>query len=166
MPAQTPKDARMAARTRRNPGRGGDLAQRVQSTERTTRAIHLRAAGMTWEEVARAAGYNSPQAAYIAVRRALEAALEIQDEAAEVLRELEVMRLNTLQHALWDDALGGDQRAVDQVRKLIDQRCKLLGLYAPIKIDRGDTDAVNAEIENLVAQLNQMPTGVSDTHPG
>lgn len=47
------------------------------------------------------------------------------------LRALEVARLDALQASLWDNAQGGDARAANTILKLIDRRCRLLGLYRP-----------------------------------
>jgi hypothetical protein len=45
------------------------------------------------------------------------------------LRELELARLNALQASLWPKAEKGELRAVNACVRIIDKRCRLLGLY-------------------------------------
>jgi hypothetical protein len=112
--------ARMA-RTRR--GRHRD---RALASWRRTRALELRAAGMTYEQIAHEVGYANKGTAHAVIHQALE-----EREAASVdqLRYLELDRLNAMQVALWRDAVAGKVTAVDAIVKIIDARCRLLGLY-------------------------------------
>ena len=56
-------------------------------------------------------------------------ALEAREaEGAEQLRRLELDRLDAVQQALWDDAMGGDARAVTALLRVIDLRTRLMGL--------------------------------------
>ena len=45
------------------------------------------------------------------------------------LREMELARLDALQASLWAKAEKGDLRAVNACVRIIDKRCRLLGLY-------------------------------------
>lgn len=70
------------------------------------------------------------------------------------LLDMEVDRLDALQAALWDDAIGGDVRAAEACLKLIMARSRLLGLDAGE--DAGATTVVvagerRAYLQTLVA---------------
>ena len=54
---------------------------------------------------------------------------------AEEARDLELARLDRLQHSRWQKALDGDDAALDRVLKIMAQRRALLGLDEPAKID-------------------------------
>ena len=55
-------------------------------------------------------------------------------EHAQVLRELELQRLDGLIEIASKQATKGDLSAIDRVLKLSQERSKLLGLYAPEQI--------------------------------
>lgn len=71
-------------------------------------------------------GYQSAGSAHKIVNDAL--AVQVHEEAT-FLRSMEVSRLNALQLALWDQAMEGDLAAVTAITKIIDARCRVLGLY-------------------------------------
>jgi hypothetical protein len=50
-------------------------------------------------------------------------------DGIDELRDTEVARLDALQAALWPKVERGDTRAVNTVVRIIDRRCRLLGLY-------------------------------------
>ncbi len=89
------------------------------------RALELVAQGMSYDAVARAVGYRHRGSAHRAVFRAL---AEREAEDVDYLRAIEVARLDRLQAALWDKALGGDLRAIGVVIRIIGQRARVLGL--------------------------------------
>ena len=99
--------------------------RRVAVAERHTQAVQLAASGLSYDVIAQRLGYTHRSAARKAVVGALQARTV---EAVDELRELEVQRLDGLQRALWERALGGEQRAVDSVVRIITARVKLLGL--------------------------------------
>lgn len=90
-------------------------------------------------------------------RAALERAMPLRDSKAEELRELELQRLDELQAAHWDRAVSGNilvsEKAAKIVLSCIDRRVKILGLDAPVKVDARVTSQLDAEIEQLVGQL-------------
>lgn len=132
--------------------------RRIAAAERRRRALQLKLAGATFEQIARtptdaANGdhrplYSSRQRAHEAVQKALK---EIQAEtrgSAEELRTLELARLESMQMALWPSTrptkpvsqeckgCGAevtmyrepDKEAVDRVIKIMERRAKYLGL--------------------------------------
>lgn len=135
---------------RRNPA-----AYRPEVIERESRVVELRRAGATFDVIAQVVGYGSSAGAYKAFRRALDRTLV--DSGTEECRELELLRLDRLQEALWTRAVGGDIPAIGSVLRIMDQRAKLLGLYAPLQtvvgVQQVDPVAVDAEVARLVALL-------------
>lgn len=135
-------------------------AQRAATAERRGKAIALRLAGMDYDNIAQRLGYADRAAACKDIQRALEANVAQQTQSADTLREVELMRLDRLQAAAWQAAAQGNLKAIETVLKVVDRRCRLLGLDAPIKADISVSDALTSEIERLAAQL-----GVAEPTP-
>lgn len=141
-------------------------AQRAKTAERRGRAIALRLAGLEYQAIADRLGYASRQAARVDVERALQANLAEESRQADLLRQVELQRLDRLQAAAWPAAAGGDLRAIDTVLKVIDRRCKLLGLDAPIRAEVMTIDAIEANIAALTAQLAANDGSVDGVETG
>ena len=88
------------------------------------------------------------------VKRALREAVR---EPAEGLRTLELERLDTLyakvviiiETGSTNEVLNG----IDRALRIMERRSKLLGLDAPMKQDLRVTDRLDAQIEQLAAEL-------------
>lgn len=113
-------------------------ATQIGLTERESRALSLRLAGATLQQVADEVGWSSPQVAHEAILRSLRTILpqETRDEA----RRLELARLDRLELAHWPGALdatdGGESEKHGRiVLQCIQLRSKLLGLEAPVEVD-------------------------------
>lgn len=128
-------------------------AQRAKTAERRAKAVAMRLAGVDYETIAQRLGYASRGAAYTDIDRALQARLAEQHQGAHVLRQQELARLDRLQAAAWTAAASGDLKAIETVLKVIDRRCKLLGLDAPVRHEVVTLDAIDAEIARLTAEL-------------
>ncbi len=111
-----------------NGTQNGTVPKRVRIKERRLRALELRMRGLTYAEIAREVGYASGSGAHKAVRAALEA--EALMTASEV-RDLLVLRLETLLQGIWDAACRGEFQAIDRVLRILDREAKLLGLDLP-----------------------------------
>jgi hypothetical protein len=68
---------------------------------RAARAIELRTAGMTYEQIAVECGYDSKATAHNEIWRHVRSRLDV---AVEDMREVEGMRLDALLFAMWPDA--------------------------------------------------------------
>jgi hypothetical protein len=99
---------------------------RVATAARRLRCVELASQGLTYAEIASAVGYANKSSARKAVVAAL-AAREV--DGVDMLRSLEVTRLDELQLASWDSAMTGDPQAVDRIVRIINLRAKLLGLF-------------------------------------
>jgi hypothetical protein len=105
---------------RRGRHRNGALA-----SYRRSKAVELAAGGRTYQQIADELGYANRGTVHRIVREALEAQ---QVQSVELLREVEVRRLDALQLGLWDAAMAGDIDAVNACLRIIQARIKVLGL--------------------------------------
>jgi hypothetical protein len=136
-------------------------AQRTKTAERRSQAVQLRIAGASWETIAKTCGYASRGAASTDVTRAMEAATAEATRNADVLRHLEITRLDRLQQAVWAEAIKGDDDKIRTVLGIIDRRCKLLGLSAPQRLEVVSLGAIEAEI----ARLEEEQAGLGALDP-
>lgn len=88
----------------------------------------MAAGGRTYLQIADELGYASRGTVHRIVREALEAQ---QVQSVELLREVEVKRLDALQVALWDAAMSGDVEAAHACLRIIQARIMVLGLAEP-----------------------------------
>lgn len=128
-------------------------ARKAAIADRRTKAITLRLAGMDYDTIATRLGYAGKGAACKDITRALAANLTDLGRTADELREVELARLDRLQATAWAPAVGGDLRAIDTVLKIIDRRCKLLGLDAPVRSEVWTISDVDAQIRALIDEL-------------
>lgn len=135
-------------------------AQRAATAERRSKAVAMRLAGIDYETITKRLGYSSRAAAHVDITRALEANVAEQNHNADVLRQEELQRLDRLQAGVWAAAAAGNSRAVETVLRIIDRRCKLLGLDAPVRHEVVTLDAIEAEIRRLSFELGESAGGV------
>jgi hypothetical protein len=133
-------------------------AQSAATSARRVQAINLRLAGVDYETIASRLGYASRAAAYVDIERALAANKAKEASATATLQEVESLRLDRLQAAVWSAAVKGDIRSVDAALRIIAQRCKLLGLDAPTRsrIEVVDDDVARLLVEQLEADLADL----------
>ncbi len=114
----------------------------IVSREREARALEMRKAGKTYEQIGAALGVSGPGAYQIVMRVLKQMNAEMADGLPEVSR-LEVERLDALLAVAWPLAIGGQytdpdtgetkQRApdpawLDRVVKITERRAKMLGI--------------------------------------
>ena len=112
-------------------------------------ALQLRLEGKTYTEIAERMGKSvSTVHGYVA-----DSLAEVTKEDAQQLRDVEAARLDALQHAIWDKAIGGDLSAMDRVIKIIDRRARLLGLDAPqqVAVNNGADVDIDGAVDKLIA---------------
>jgi ABC-type phosphate/phosphonate transport system permease subunit len=85
----------------------------------------MAAGGCTYQQIADELGYANRGTVHRLVREALEAQ---QVESIDLLRAVEVQRLDALQASLWPAALAGDVEAATACLRIILARVKVLGL--------------------------------------
>jgi hypothetical protein len=131
--------------------------RRFETAKKVKKAIQLRIAGKSYDEIARILNYNSPQAVSKAVLKALR---DIPKEKAEELRTVENQRLDALQDGVWPRATFGDVEAVMAMLKLMERRAKLNGLDMPTKVahtdSQGNDDPTASALELLRSKLGKL----------
>jgi hypothetical protein len=129
---------------------------RPEIIEKERKVLELKLAGITFDRIAEQVGYTDGSAACKAYNRAMKRTLQ---EPAQELREAELLRLDKILSGCWRDAISGDARAAATALKVIQERAKLLGLYAPIKTETeitaymGGTE-IDREVERLAELIN------------
>lgn len=125
--------------------------------DKEKRVLELRRAGATYDEIAKATGYATPQGAYVAFQRALKRTLV--DSGSEEMRQTELDRLDRAQVALWPSVIAGDVKAINTLLKVMERRARYLGLDAPAKLQVETTvydgDSIDREVERLRLILAQ-----------
>ena len=106
----------------------GQHRNRALAAARRAKAVKLRTAGLTYDQIAKELGYANRGTVYRVVAEALRAQTL---EAVGELRDLEVARLDSLQVAMWQKAMDGDVPSAMAVVRCIMSRCRLLGLDGP-----------------------------------
>jgi hypothetical protein len=104
----------------------------IERVDRDLRAVELRRAGKTYDEIAVAVGAANRGAAHKMVRRGRTRWVE---ESTEELRAIELERTEALIARLWPliDRDPPDFKAFEAFLRLADYRARLAGLYAPTK---------------------------------
>jgi hypothetical protein len=128
------------------------------------RAYLMRQAGNPWGDVADECGYSSAKSAQVAVTGYLQRGAMARSEQwrSEAL-DLELDRLDTLQLVAWDQAMGGDLKAVETVLKIMSHRAKLLQLDVPVDSSVGTkTLIVMGDSEQYVESLRTLVEGDKD----
>ncbi len=105
----------------------GRHRNRALAAERRSRAVEMALTGSSYQAIADELGYANRGTVYRLVKNALE---NREVETIDDLRRLEVDRLDTLQVAIWADAVNGDLAAVKAVLRILHLRAKILGLYS------------------------------------
>lgn len=117
-------------------------------------AMEMKIQGYTYDQIAADLGYGSAEAAAADVREELERDfLANENIGAEVLRSIEIKRLNMLYNALLIGIERGNTRSIDIAVKVSERIAKLTGIEAAQKVEVVEMNAVNAEIERLQREI-------------
>ena len=150
------EDASRRART-------SDKSDPSRIAEMRHRIVSMRLEGYTPREIAKQLG-----CALETVQRHLAAVFNgLAKAKAEQAVALELDRLDSYLVFLRPAIEAGDPKAIAQAIRISDQRAKYQGLHAPTKVETTviTIDAIDAELERLAAQLEEM-TGGSDVLEG
>lgn len=117
--------------------------RQVHAAERRLFVLELRRGGVTYHQIARRvrahygpavpSSYDARHACKD-VHRMLRQLQTETAEAAEVVRRLELERLDELQLAVWPQARAGDLQAIACVLRIMEKRSRLLRLDAPMQV--------------------------------
>ena len=145
---------------RRNSRNGSKTSKAsIYSKIKAAKAVNLRAEGYSFPEIAKQLGYNSRQAAYDAVVRALTAILR---EPVEHLITLDLERLDKLWQINYLNAQSGDIQALSGCMKIMDRRAKLLGMDAVPKAPPKEAESAL----NIAMEIKAALTDIMETVPG
>lgn len=137
-------------------------APKPEVIDKEKKVLELRRTGAGWEAIAEVVGFSNASGAYKAYQRAIARVLV---QPAEELRTQELDRLDRLQRAYWADAMAGNVRAADFILRVIDKRCKILGIEAPQRIQAEvityDGGSIDADIERIIRELDAMDQGLA-----
>jgi len=138
----------------------------LELTEREIKAVELRKAGFTFQEIADNLGWEHKSSAMRAVRRAL---ARWGTESVHELRILEMSRLDTITQKLWPKIIGRPARGNDPGQapdigammaylKVSARRARLLGIDSPEYVDLylHDETGTSTESERLVNDLERF----------
>ncbi|PRQ11728.1 hypothetical protein C1Y63_04790 [Corynebacterium sp. 13CS0277] len=126
-----------------------------ERAERAKRALQMRLAGATYAEIGQVLGI-SQGTAWKDIAREIRA---IPATEATELRQLELARLDRLQRAVWEDAVGGNLRAVDRVVRIIERRARLLGLDSiQVEASVDVREAIRDAVATFTPELDDTPT--------
>lgn len=132
---------------------GASLAQRAFTADRRRKAIALRLAGAQYDHIAEQLGYTDRAAAYNDIRRSLEQNLKEGSADGETLRELNRLRMERLLVVAWNQAMTGDNKAMETARRLIESINKMYGIGTTLRVEHITIDQVDAEIAALQERL-------------
>lgn len=128
--------------------------------ERRAQAFELRKIGYTFREIGAQLGITG-QGAHGIVRRELLRLNRQTEGDADVLREQELARLDSLTKACWEKAMAGDPQMIDKLLRISERRSKFLGLDSPLKTSIDiPYDAVHVYLPNNGRDI--QPTGEND----
>jgi len=121
------------------------------------KAFQMRKAGASWWEIAENLKISEQQAGMLVHNRIKEAAKLVDEGTKRTMLAMEVDRLDTLQQAIWADAVGGDRQAIETALKIIQARAKVLGLETiPSSTVTNNTIVVAGTSEEYVAALKRV----------
>ena len=126
----------------------------VDANDNQRKALELRKAGVSYQQIADAIGYKDASGAWRAVKAGLKKTLQ---EPADDLRKLELERLDSAAAAIYPSVKQGQYGAIDRWIKIMERRAKLLGLDAPTKIAPVDPDGNKYELIVRYATTDNKP---------
>lgn len=116
---------------------------------RRVKVLELRKAGASTRQIATQVGVSHKTVA-ADIKAVLAVLLGQQLDSAEAMRQMELERLDMAMLAIAPQVRQGHLGAIREWRGLIDQRAKLLGLYAPV---RQDVTSGGAKLTGLLVNL-------------
>ena len=128
-----------------------DDVERQERAELASRALGMRARGMSTSKIAAALGFKTPSG----IKKLIDwAYLQTLRENLEEARELELTRLDRYAQRAEKLMRVDPAAGLDRLIKLTEQRCKLQGLYAPQKTEVTGKDGAPLG-EPTIAQAKQ-----------
>ena len=138
-------------------------AQRVEIAQRERRAVDLRIAGLTLQQISDTLGLGGRQHAKRMTDRGIG-----RDRAASVAewRALTVERLETAHRVVWPRVLQGDLLAVDRMLRISERVSKLLGMDEPMKATIVADGVINVVFDRALEPRPMSDHLVIEADPG
>lgn len=95
--------------------------------------MELRLSGISYRAIATRLGISSSGAERM-VKSGLKA---LPKDQAELVKEMELDRLDTMQAGIWNRVRRGDIHAIDRALRIQERRAKFMGLDSPTRVDLG-----------------------------
>jgi hypothetical protein len=134
---------------------GKSSPEAIALVKKEARAVELRAAGLTLQEITDRLGYQTASAAWKAIARGL---ARLPAPEVEAYRQIQALTLDLLQASIMAKALDANARgqllAVDRVIAILERRARLFGLdrAVPTRAEISGKDAGPLEFTIVVPQ--------------
>jgi hypothetical protein len=107
----------------------------MDKKQRLAKAIRLRAAGVSLEEIMVQVGFSTIETLQRAISNALKKHIST---AVEEYRAMENVRLDEILRVLWPRVLKGELTAMDRAFKVMERRARLMGLDQAPQVSQPD----------------------------
>jgi hypothetical protein len=128
--------------------------RRLQARQREDQAVSARLNGYTYQAIADLLDVTKA-AAYKMVARSMGRTKASADEGADLLRSIELARLDKMYTNMFALATKGSMGAVDRCLRIMERRAKLLGLDAAEKQEQRSVRKVIIEYADTARSDNQ-----------
>lgn len=133
--------------------------KRVAALERRLRALDLRKAGLTYQQIAKTMNLTRREANSLvtqALRELWDKSVDVTDE----LRQLELARYETITLKLWPRVLEGQIPAIETFLRVSKARREMMGLDVPVQVDvTSGGEPIGASVdrirEDILRRLNR-----------
>ena len=132
--------------------------RRLDAAEKQRRAVELRMAGRTFQEIADTLGYSTHSGAINAVKDALQKTLGV--PSAE-FRELTLERLTKILQVQWPNMLRGEVSAAKVCLQAIGDMRQLMGVDTPARVEHSGPDGSPIQHEVVTLELADITEALS-----
>lgn len=141
-------------------------AKQADTAQRRTELLRMKLSGKSVAEIAAHFGMSRATASKD-LSRIVKKARDLEIQEAELYREVQRGRLETLLLGVWPDAVAGEPKASEAARKLISDLSDLLGVKVPVRTeisgpDGGDIPFSSGELSELKAliEISDQPGAI------
>ena len=132
--------------------------RRIKAVDKQRKAVELRMAGRTWQEIADALGYADHSGAVRAVQDSLRKTLGA--PSAE-FRELTLERLTKILQVQWPNMLRGEATAAKVCLQTIGDMRQLMGVDMPSRVEHSGPDGNPIQHEVVTLDIGDVTEALS-----
>ena len=110
------------------------VTAKLDWASRRATALSLRRNGHEYKTIGLTLGISTARAHQL-VKAELDSARRTSLEDADAIRQLELLRLDALTKAVWDDAMQGETKSVEALLKIMERRARYLGIESPTPVE-------------------------------